>query len=127
MNNIPKRVAFKTLFIFCLDLLVCIFALSFAYFLKYNFNTSEIDVNEFSRNILIFSILNSVVFFSVKTYAGIIRYTSAQDSIRILFSILISNGLFFLVNLILISCFIIVKNISSISSIKDIVKVLFSY
>ncbi len=97
INIVPRWI------IFCLDLLVCIFALSFAYFLKYNFNTLEIDVNEFSRNILIFSILNSVVFFSVKTYAGIIRYTSAQDSIRILFSILISNGLFFLVNLILIS------------------------
>ena len=85
INIVPRWI------IFCLDLLVCIFSLCFAYFLKYNFNASEIDINELSRNILVFTILNSLVFFSIKTYAGIIRYTSAQDSFRILFSIIISN------------------------------------
>jgi len=52
---------------------------------------------------LLFAIINSVVFFNIKTYAGIIRYTSAQDSFRILYSIIITNGLFFITNLILIS------------------------
>ena len=52
---------------------------------------------------MVFSILNSLVFLVVKTYAGIIRYTSAQDSFRILFSVLISNGLFVIVNLVLVS------------------------
>jgi FlaA1/EpsC-like NDP-sugar epimerase len=47
--------------------------------------------------------LNSFVFLIIKTYAGIIRYTSAQDSFRILFSVLISNGLFVIVNLVLVS------------------------
>ncbi|MHB1177062.1 MAG: polysaccharide biosynthesis protein [Daejeonella sp.] len=97
INIVPRWI------IFCLDLIVCIFSLCFAYFLKYNFNISEIDMNELSRNILIFTVLNSFVFLSIKTYAGIIRYTSAQDSFRILFSIIISNGLFFFVNLILVS------------------------
>lgn len=97
INIVPRWI------IFCLDLLVCIFALCFAYFLKYNFNVAEIDNNELSRNILVFTILNSLVFLSIKTYAGIIRYTSAQDSFRILFSIIISNGLFFIVNVILVS------------------------
>ncbi len=97
INIVPRWI------IFCLDLIVCIFSLCFAYFLKYNFNISEIDMNELSRNILIFTVLNSFVFMSIKTYAGIIRYTSAQDSFRILFSIVISNGLFFFTNLILVS------------------------
>ncbi|SKB93237.1 polysaccharide biosynthesis protein [Daejeonella lutea] len=97
INIVPRWI------IFCLDLLVCIFSLCFAYFLKYNFNSSEIEINELSRNILVFTVLNSFVFLSIKTYAGIIRYTSAQDSFRILFSIIISNGLFFFVNLFLIS------------------------
>ncbi|WP_276348737.1 nucleoside-diphosphate sugar epimerase/dehydratase [Daejeonella sp. JGW-45] len=97
INIVPRWI------IFCLDLLVCIFSLCFAYFLKFNFNIAEIDMNELSRNILIFTVLNSFVFLSIKTYAGIIRYTSAQDSFRILFSIIISNGLFFLVNLFLVS------------------------
>ena len=97
INIVPRWI------IFSIDLLVCIFALCFAYFLKYNFNIAEINLNELSRNTLIFAILNSFVFLSIKTYTGIIRYTSAQDSFRILFSIIISNGLFFIVNLFLVS------------------------
>lgn len=45
------------------------------------------------------SLINIIVFFNVKTYSGIIRYTSAQDTFRILFAVLISNGIFFFVNL----------------------------
>jgi len=97
INIVPRWI------IFCLDLFVCIFALCFAYFLKFNFHAEEINANELSRNILVFTILNSFVFLIIKTYAGIIRYTSAQDSFRILFSVLISNGLFFIVNLVLVS------------------------
>ncbi|WP_276359537.1 nucleoside-diphosphate sugar epimerase/dehydratase [Daejeonella sp. H1SJ63] len=97
INIVPRWI------IFCLDLFVCGFSLCFAYFLKYNLNIEEINSAELSRNVLIFTVLNSFVFLSIKTYAGIIRYTSAQDSFRILFSVLISNGLFFIVNLILLS------------------------
>ena len=97
INIVPRWI------IFCLDLFVCAFSLCFAYFLKFNFNIGEINSNELSRNILVFSILNSLVFLVLKTYAGIIRYTSAQDSFRILFSVLISNGLFVIVNLVLVS------------------------
>ena len=97
INIVPRWI------IFCLDLFVCAFSLCFAYFLKFNFNIGEISSNELSRNILVFSILNSLVFLIVKTYTGIIRYTSAQDSFRILFSVLISNGLFVIVNLVLVS------------------------
>lgn len=97
INIVPRWI------IFCLDLLFCVFALCFAYFIKFNFNIEEINLNEFSRNILIFTAINTIVFLSIKTYAGIIRYTSAQDSFRILFSVLVSNGLFFFVNLLLVS------------------------
>lgn len=97
INIVPRWI------IFCLDLLVCIFSLGFAYLLRYNFNVDEIDSNEISRNLLLFSMLNGIVFLSTKTYTGIIRYTSTQDSFRILFSILISNGLFFIVNLLFVS------------------------
>ncbi len=97
INIVPRWI------IFFLDLFVCAFSLCFAYFLKFNFSVDEINANELSRNILVFSVLNSFVFLIIKSYAGIIRYTSAQDSFRILFSVLISNGLFVLVNLVLVS------------------------
>jgi FlaA1/EpsC-like NDP-sugar epimerase len=54
---------------------------------------------EFSRNVVILTGINIFVFFNVKTFSGIIRYTSAQDSIRILFAVLISNGTFFFVSM----------------------------
>ena len=97
INIVPRWI------IFTLDLACCIFSLFFAYFLRFNFDIELIDLDELYRNLLFFIIINSVVFLVIKTYAGIIRYTSAQDSFRILFSILVSNVLFFLANLILIS------------------------
>ena len=89
--------------IFCIDLTCCGFSLILAYFLNVNFDTPRIDINELSRNVLIFLGINCVVFFNVKTYAGIVRYTSAQDSFRILFSISVSNAFFILTNLLLLS------------------------
>ena len=89
--------------IFCLDLICCAFALILAYFLNNNFQLEKIDLNELSRNTLIFLLINTIVFFNVKTYAGIVRYTSAQDSFRILFSIALSNSFFIFSNLLLLS------------------------
>lgn len=97
INIVPRWI------IFVLDLLICMMSLSVAYLIKFNFDLSNMDYVEFSRNILIFTLINSFVFFNVKTYSGIIRYTSAQDSIRILFSVLISNGIFFFVNMVIVA------------------------
>lgn len=97
VNILPRWI------VFCLDLFVCGISLCFAYLLKYNFIFDQINGNELSRNILIFSVVNSIIFLIIKTYRGIIRYTSAQDSFRILFSILITNSIFFIFNLFLFS------------------------
>ncbi len=97
INIVPRWI------IFCLDSICCIFSLCFAYFISNNFDVNKIDIEELSRNMLLFTFINSIVFYNVKTYAGIIRYTSAQDSFRILVSILITNGLFFITNLFLVS------------------------
>lgn len=93
VNIVPRWI------IFCLDLLTCMVSLTLAYMIKYNFDLASMDYVEFSRNIVLLTAINSIVFFNVKTYSGIIRYTSAQDSIRILFSVLISNGIFFFLNM----------------------------
>jgi len=36
----------------------------------------------------------------VKTFSGIIRYTSVQDTFRVLFAVIASNGIFFFINII---------------------------
>ncbi len=97
INIVPRWI------IFSLDLMCCTLSLCFAYFIRFNFDPGQINTIELSRNLLFFAIINSIVFFNIKTYAGIIRYTSAQDSFRILFSIVLTNTLFFIFNLILIS------------------------
>ena len=93
LNIVPRWI------IFLLDIGVCLVSLMIAYYLKFNFDLSGLDLVEFSRNVLILTAINIIVFLNVKTYSGIIRYTSAQDTFRILFAVLISNGIFFFVDL----------------------------
>ncbi|WP_421941581.1 polysaccharide biosynthesis protein [Pedobacter sp.] len=80
-------------------------SLIFAYALRHNLYLAAVDLPELARNLLILGLINVAVFFQIKTYTGIIRYTSAQDSFRILFSVIISNGTFFLLNIIYITFF----------------------
>ncbi|MCJ8211821.1 polysaccharide biosynthesis protein [Mucilaginibacter sp. RS28] len=95
INIVPRWI------IFCLDLVICIFSLGLAYFIRYNFDIYNIDFVAFSRNILIFTSINIVVFAGFRTYAGIIRYTSFQDAHRIILSIGVSNLVFFFTNLVI--------------------------
>ncbi|MCZ4242903.1 polysaccharide biosynthesis protein [Pedobacter punctiformis] len=99
INIVPRWI------IFLLDLIICSFSLIFAYSLKHNLDLTAVEIPELARNLLILAVINIAVFFHIKTYTGIIRYTSAQDSFRILFSVLIANGNFFVLNLIFISFF----------------------
>ena len=95
INIVPRWI------IFLLDLSICLISVVIAYAVKSNLALSAIDLVEFSRNILIITAINIVVFFNVKTYAGIIRYTSAQDTFRILFAVIISNGIFSFINFVI--------------------------
>ncbi len=85
INVVPRWV------IFLLDLASCTISLLFAYCTRYNFHIEKIDVSSLEKTLLIFLVINCIVFAIAKTYAGIVRYTSAQDSFRILFSVVLSN------------------------------------
>jgi FlaA1/EpsC-like NDP-sugar epimerase len=97
INIVPRWV------IFILDLAICLFSLGIAYYLTYGINFVELFYVSFSRNLLILTIINCFVFFRLKTYAGIVRYTSAQDAFRIVFAVIISNVTFLFINLLVIS------------------------
>ncbi|PWS28195.1 polysaccharide biosynthesis protein [Pedobacter yonginense] len=99
INIVPRWI------IFLLDLIICTCSLVFAYSLKQNLDVTAIEIPELARNLLIMGIINVAVFLHIKTFTGIIRYTSAQDSFRILFSVVISNGTFFVLNLVYITFF----------------------
>lgn len=70
------------------------------YLIKNNFNLTLVDLSEFSRNLLITTIVNTLVFVYVKSFSGIIRYTSAQDTFRILFAVSVSNCAMIVLNFI---------------------------
>lgn len=85
INIVPRWV------IFLLDLTSCSLSLIFAYCAQNNFHIQRIDLAILEKTLLLFLGINCVVFTIAKTYAGIVRYTRAQDSFRILFSVALSN------------------------------------
>ena len=94
INIVPKWI------IFLLDLGICLVCLVIAYLLRLNFDLSRLNLVEFSRNVILLSFINIFVFFNVKTFSGIIRYTSVQDTFRVLFAVIASNSIFFFINII---------------------------
>ncbi|WP_184658853.1 polysaccharide biosynthesis protein [Pedobacter cryoconitis] len=93
INIVPRWI------IFTLDLTICFVSLTLAYLIKRNFDLSTLDYVEFSRNVLVTTVISTLVFLKVKTFSGIIRYTSAQDTFRILYAVIVINSTFFLVNM----------------------------
>lgn len=89
--------------IFMLDLCCSAAALFFASLLLNSFNYTTINSAAFSRQLLIVLSVNTIVFYRLKMYAGIVRYTSVLDSVRILLSVSLSIVALFLVNNILIA------------------------
>lgn len=89
--------------IFMLDLCCSAVAFFFASLLLSSFNYEAINSATFSRQLLIVLGASSMVFYRLKMYAGIVRYTSALDSVRILLSVSLSVLALFLVNNILIA------------------------
>ena len=86
--------------IFLLDLIFCAFSLFIAYIISFNFELNLLEIKEMIANSIIFLLVNSVTFYLLKTYSGIIRYTSAQDMLHVLLAISLSNISFFLIKLI---------------------------
>lgn len=82
--------------IFLFDLGICFFSLLFAYLLRFDFVSfpieSEWEVLKFS--LPFFFLVRAFTFYMGKTYAGIIRYTSTQDSKRI-FLVVTAGSLIF--------------------------------
>jgi FlaA1/EpsC-like NDP-sugar epimerase len=84
--------------IFAIDICLSVFAMTLAKVLKHNFIIEDINILAFYKSMVAVIVVNGLVFVNIKTYAGIVRYTSAQDSFRILFSVLASTFILFFVN-----------------------------
>lgn len=109
--------------IFTIDVCLCIVALILAKVLKNNFIIVNIDTLALYKSIVVSVIVNALVFYNVKTFAGIVRYTSAQDSFRILFSVVLSSLILFFIN----ALFIVTGSGAFISNVAIIIYSLFSF
>lgn len=109
--------------IFTIDICLSIFAIAFAVVLQHNFNTNNINPLGLYKAILLVIAVNSLVFYSVKTFAGIVRYTSAQDSFRILFSVILSSLILFFVHTLIT----IISGTPLVSNVAIIIYTLFSF
>jgi FlaA1/EpsC-like NDP-sugar epimerase len=109
--------------IFTIDICLSIFALLFAIVLQHNFAIATIDFAAFYKAVILIIVVNSLVYYSVKTFAGIVRYTSAQDSFRILFAVIVSSLILFFVH----ALAIVITGQQIISNVVIIVYTLFCF
>lgn len=86
--------------IFLIDVAVCVFAYLLAYLIRFEFRPPADEIDLAITFLWIFIFVRAVSFILGKTYAGIIRYTSTQDSVRIFTVISAGTVLFLSMNLI---------------------------
>jgi FlaA1/EpsC-like NDP-sugar epimerase len=89
--------------IFSIDIIFSIVSLFLGEVLKSNFNFDHINVLSLYKCTVIVFIVNAIIFATIRTYAGIVRYTSAQDSLRILLAVVLSAFSILLINASVIS------------------------
>lgn len=91
--NMPR---WSILFI---DLAICAFSLTLAFFLRFDFeNIPEADLKNMPIDYAALLTIRAISFFISKTYKGVVRYTSTRDAMRILTVVIVGSVSLFLVN-----------------------------
>jgi FlaA1/EpsC-like NDP-sugar epimerase len=90
INIVPRWI------IFLLDIGVACFSFLLAFIVKQNLAITGVSWEAVASTVFLLVITNSLVFTSIKTYAGIVRYTGMQDAIRIAISVFVSSVLLFM-------------------------------
>jgi FlaA1/EpsC-like NDP-sugar epimerase len=101
MQNILKKISIVPRWIiFFLDLGVTKICLFFAILIKLNLTVTGMNWESLVNTLLLMGIINTLVFTSLRTFSGIVRFTGFQDATRIAVSVLLSSGILFFVHLI---------------------------
>lgn len=80
--------------IFLIDMAIVLFSVILAYMLRFNFHVPDVEMQKWPLVFTTVLSVRAISFFISKTYAGIIRYTSTEDAIRI-FLVILSGSVFF--------------------------------
>ena len=93
INILPRWI------IFSIDLVICSVSMYFAFVIRYNLAVAKIDMHSLRDAIIILAAVNALVFFNLRTYSGIIRYTGVQDALRIFYAVLLTGFIIISINL----------------------------
>ncbi len=77
-----------------IDISVVIFSVILAYLLRFNFHIPETEISQWPYVFTLILGVRALSFLISKTYAGIIRYTSTEDAVRI-FVVVLTGSLIF--------------------------------
>ncbi len=87
--------------ILVLDLLVCAFSLTLAFFLRFNFaSIPDADLKNFPAGYAILLSVRLLSFLVARTYKGVVRYTGSKDVARIFMAVGIGSACIFIINII---------------------------
>jgi FlaA1/EpsC-like NDP-sugar epimerase len=92
INIVPRWI------ILLLDIGVTCFSFLLAFLIKQNLELAGLQWEPLLDTMILLFITNILVFASIKTYSGIVRYTGLQDAIRIAISVVLSSALLFLIS-----------------------------
>lgn len=101
----PKIEIVPRSIIFAIDVCLSVVALLLSEVMVKNFDITSINFQTLYQSALSVIVINSFVFVILKTYAGIVRYTSAQDSVKILGAVMLSGFFIFILNAILVTVY----------------------
>ena len=92
-KNTPRWV------IFLIDIGICLFSLTLAYLIRFDFASMTAQDWEKEKYVLmtslpVYLVVRAISFYLAKTYSGIIRYTSTEDARRIFLAVTAGSLLF---------------------------------
>lgn len=93
-HNMPRWL------IFLIDIAFVIFAVFLAYMLRFNFHVPESEIKNWGSVFALVLGIRALSFIGFKTFAGIIRFTSTEDAVRIFLVVLGGSIAFAAANLI---------------------------
>jgi FlaA1/EpsC-like NDP-sugar epimerase len=86
--------------IFLIDMTIVVFSVLLAYGLRFNFSIPPSDLRQMPLALGYILLIRAGSFIIARSYAGIIRYTSTSDALRVVATILCGSILFGLTNII---------------------------
>lgn len=91
--------------VFLIDLTICLLSLSIAYYVRFEFRIGESELVALKLAVPILLFIRAVTFLIFRTFAGLIRYTSAKDAERIFIVVTAGSLLLLIANLLSLKSF----------------------